>query len=592
MAGLLKSATYGIRRKLLVSFSAVAILLIVALGAFAARVLGAALTRESVYYVGKVVTQLVNHLDSYVEQMKSTLMSVALSADLPPFLEGEGHTAGERHEVFGRINTTMLSAVSTRPYNDVLLIIKDRRYVLSTDPAGTTGELDVDVLESSAFYRDMLRSPASIRVVDTAGLPIPAPPVAGFALALDARGVLPAIPPDSCFLVVTSRRAFFDDLVHNVADDTVDSLVIVDTEGRVIYSSAEGLEGVPLAGSSRIRMGGRAYLVTPSVSRSTGWTVYFLSSDQRIRATEGRIAAAVYLSVALLSAVMLGLSSLISTRITRPLRHLKELMRRVEGDDLSVRAGPGPNDEVGDLHRSFDAMVGRMDRLVNELMRSRILMREAELYALQQQVNPHFLYNALEAVNSLANQGRYQEIRSMVQKMAGIFRYCMGRGPAELVRFSEELQYVRDYLDIQEMRFRDRVRVSYHVERGVLDLATPKFVLQPLVENALRHGLRDETAGGCLCIGAERRDGDLVITVEDDGKGMSDEQIARLHESLSRATEHTLATPGGIGLHSVQARIRLLSRGDHGLRLEHGLQGGTRVTMSLPAMSAPPVVMP
>ncbi len=259
--------------------------------------------------------------------------------------------------------------------------------------------------------------------------------------------------------------------------------------------------------------------------------------------------------------------------LTRPERHLEE-GTAVEHVDIA-----------GAETQSFECGVcGRVasadDR--DARRRSRLLAREAELFALQQQVNPHFLYNALETINSLANQERHDEVRAVVQRMAAIFRYCISRSPHETVRIEEELAHVRDYLAIQEMRFRDRLSVAWDVDPEVLGCQSVKFILQPLVENSLRHGFTDRASGAELAIRGQVVDGNVVLAVEDNGCGIEPARLEELSRSLLEADRRPLESGPSLGLRNVQSRIRLAFGARYGIWLDRRTGGGLRVVVRLP----------
>ena len=376
--------------------------------------------------------------------------------------------------------------------------------------------------------------------------------------------------------------------MRDVADGVVDILLITDPAGHVIQGSSD-LAAAARAPDRRHRVvvGGRTYLVHAVPSRSTGWTVSFLASDERIASGRARLAGTVAGFLAAAAGAILVLSWMLARRVTDPITRLRRLMGRVEADDLAVRAPLGGNDEFGELSRSFNAMVGRMDRMVNELVRSRVLTREAELLALQQQVNPHFLYNTLESINSLAAQQRWEEIRSVVRQMAGIFRYCISRSAHESVRFADELAHVSDYLAIQQVRFGGRIAAAFDVDERIPPLASLKFVLQPLVENAVRHGLADRAEGALISVRGRLDLDEVVLEVEDNGTGIPPDRLAALRRSLEAASEHPLDAGPGLGLHNVHARIRLEFGERYGLSLAAAPGGGTRVTVRLPRREPP-----
>jgi two-component system sensor histidine kinase YesM len=591
---------YGIRFKLFLSYMVLLTLLIVGVGFFYTRQIDTSMTLESEYYLGKISNQLVNHLDFYVDEMKNTMMTVVLEKQYSQFLQESYVDDSQRHANFNSLNNLMLSLVANRSYNDLFLIIRDRNYILSSDSQGSTTYLDDKEFVRSSFFANMKSSGSMVKVVDAPELGHHPSRSYGFAVALDSRAVVIGAKPDNAFIVITSTVDFFDNLVRNVADKVVDLLVIVKPDGGIVYNSAlasaeakpsdlgKTLNAFPKLGSNRITLSNHEYFVQPALSRSTGWNLYFLSSSDRIRLGRDRV---VFGGLALL-ALALALSALaafvISGQITRPITRLMSLMRRVEGDDLTVRAQPGGNDELGNLNRSFNAMITRMDFLVNELMQSKILTHEAELYALQQQINPHFLYNTLETINSLTNQGRRDEVLAIVRKMAGIFRYCIHGGRKLVVRLSEELRYVKDYLDIQLTRFGDRIEVSYEIDPAILELAAVKFILQPLVENSLRHGFALMNTGAKLSLKGSLKEGNVELTVTDNGKGIEAEVLAQLEHTLASVESDPLGNVGHIGLRNVHARLQLQYRQDYGLVVSSSAGKGTTVTLTFPRQEMSP----
>ena len=283
--------------------------------------------------------------------------------------------------------------------------------------------------------------------------------------------------------------------------------------------------------------------------------------------------------VVLLAAASYFLAYRLSQSITRRLYLLNDTMHAVELGDVSARVAPQGRDEIGQLMGSFSNMMGRIDTLMDEKLEQGQQIKALELKALQAQINPHFLYNSLDLINCTAIAHNVPEISRMVNALARFYRLSLSRGK-EVIPLADELKHARLYVEIQNMRFEDRVRTEWDVEPGVEQCPIIKIVLQPIIENAIIHGIFEKPdKTGRLRIAAFRQGQDLVITVEDDGVGMDEEtRLANFSASASSAN-----TKGGYGVRNINERLHLAYGAGHGLFCESEEGRGTRVTIRIPA---------
>lgn len=281
----------------------------------------------------------------------------------------------------------------------------------------------------------------------------------------------------------------------------------------------------------------------------------------------------------LLAAASYFLAYRLSQSITRRLYLLNDTMHAVELGDVSARVAPQGRDEIGQLMGSFSNMMGRIDTLMDEKLEQGQQIKALELKALQAQINPHFLYNSLDLINCTAIAHNVPEISRMVNALARFCRLSLSRGK-EVIPLADELKHARLYVEIQNMRFEDRVRTEWDVESGVEQCPIIKIVLQPIIENAIIHGIFEKPdKTGNLRIAAFRQGADLVITVEDDGVGMDEEtRLANFAASASSAN-----TKGGYGVRNISERLHLAYGAEYGLSCESEIGRGTRVTIRIPA---------
>lgn len=228
---------------------------------------------------------------------------------------------------------------------------------------------------------------------------------------------------------------------------------------------------------------------------------------------------------------------------------------------------------------------------VNEEMYSKNLKMEAELHALQNQINPHFLYNTLEVIRGRALVQNAQDIADMTEALATIFRYNINR-PGDVATLQEEIDNVRNYMLIQNCRFGDRFRFETEiedVEDGILTHVLPVLTLQPLVENAIYHGINERIGGGRIRLKAYLTQRDLLIIISDNGKGMDDVTLQEIHRKLVGASEGLLVEKKtgrgtGIALTNVNQRIKFYFGKEYGLDVKSTLGIGTTITITIPRM--------
>lgn len=228
---------------------------------------------------------------------------------------------------------------------------------------------------------------------------------------------------------------------------------------------------------------------------------------------------------------------------------------------------------------------------VNEEMYSKNLKMEAELHALQNQINPHFLYNTLEVIRGRALVQNAQDIADMTEALATIFRYNINR-PGDVATLQEEIDNVRNYMLIQNCRFGDRFRFETEiedVEDGILTHVLPVLTLQPLVENAIYHGINERINGGRIRLKAYLTQRDLLIIISDNGKGMDDVTLQEIHRKLVGASEglpveKKTGRGTGIALTNVNQRIKFYFGKEYGLDVKSTLGIGTTITITIPRM--------
>lgn len=288
----------------------------------------------------------------------------------------------------------------------------------------------------------------------------------------------------------------------------------------------------------------------------------------------------------------IGISILLSKAITKNIVRLNKSMKKVETGNLEVSLEPLSGDEIGELTRTFNTMVTRLNELVGQEYLERIKRQEAEikqkhaeLCILQNQIDPHFLYNTLDTIRITAALNNDKPVEEMLFILSSFFRLSVYRGE-DNTTVEKEIELIKCYMKIHKFRFRDKIDFYFDIPEEILDYTIPRFILQPIVENSVHHGLELKKGKGVLKIEAAMNDF-LEITISDNGKGMSAEEIDR-HNSMFRDNIGTQSSGDSmtskIGLLNVHQRIALKYGKPYGLELMSNHEGGLTVKIKLPGL--------
>jgi len=275
----------------------------------------------------------------------------------------------------------------------------------------------------------------------------------------------------------------------------------------------------------------------------------------------------------------------LSKRIAGPIVELARSMKGFQEGDLNVRLEVGSRDELGLFAAGFNEMTRRLRELVARVKREQRKKREYELALIHSQMKPHFLYNTLDVIYALAQMGRYKDVQRATKSLADFYRAALSRG-RDRITVEEELRNVRDYLAIQHIRYEDVFTYEIAVDPAIGKAQIPKLTIQPLIENAIYHGLKEKLAYGKLTVEGRREGGSIVIRVRDNGVGMDPDKVRRLllpAEAAADAAGGGAAAGGSYAVRSVNDRIKLTFGRSYGLHIESEPGVGTTVTVTLPA---------
>ena len=399
---------------------------------------------------------------------------------------------------------------------------------------------------------------------------------------------------ESGVLLVDMSFGGIEQICKDVDLSSTGYLYLIDGDGEIIYHPRQQLiyagllEENNLAaagytdGSHQETFGGTRREVTVKTVGYTGWKLVGVVPSENLWDNYGQLVL-FFLFVVLFSVFLLVFVNLrLSEWITAPVKKLDRAVKELEHGSTEVDFDVGGPGEMEHLSHSVRSMVSTMRHLMDDIIEQEEQKRRSELEVLQSQINPHFLYNTLDSVIWMTENGRTDDAVVMLTSLARFFRISLSRG-SSIIPIRDELEHARHYLTIQKMRYKNKFSATITAEDGVESLCTIKLIVQPILENAIYHGMAYADGDGEITVRAFRDGGDVLIEVSDNGPGMPEEVVESLLNPNGPAAAAG-AKGSGIGFRNVHRRIQLTFGADYGLTIFSEPDDGTTVRIRLPAL--------
>ena len=534
-------------------------------------------------YTHTIIQQMNQNIDSYIDYMENIAYLISSSEDVQDYLFDDDIDIEGRYRILNHFDTILDRRSDIRI---VGIIIKNCRLLINDGKKSVNSDLDLNTQE---WYTQALDSPEG--------------PM------LTSSHVQHIISGERPWVITLSRGirdregsgekegVFFIDLNYSAISELCDQSTvgtkgyafILDARGNIVYHPQQQqlynelqTENISLIMDTEddtvlTGTGSNGKLYSISRSDKTGWTVVDCTNVRELL-SKSRQAQSIYvLTAVILVIVALLFSRFMARSITLPIQKLRDSMKKVQEGDFSVSDVVVDSDnEIGSLTKSFDVMTHRIQELMEQNVHEQEEKRKSELKALQSQINPHFLYNTLDSIIWMAEGRKYEEVVLMTASLARLLRQSISNED-EVVPIANEVEYAKGYLTIQKMRYKDKLEFQIDVDPSILHIPLIKLVLQPIIENAIYHGLKYKESKGLLIIKGFMKDGNAVLQVIDDGVGMSEETLAHIYDR-HKVNYHS----NGVGVYNVQKRLKLYYGEDYGITYESAEDKGTTATITIP----------
>ena len=534
-------------------------------------------------YTHTIIQQMNQNIDSYIDYMENIAYLISSNEDVQDYLFDEKIDNEGRYRILNQFQTILDSRSDIR---NVGIISKNGRMLINDGSKSVNQDLDLNTQE---WYATALEKPNG---------PI-----------LTSSHVQHIISGERPWVITLSRGirdrsgsgekegVFFIDLNYSAISGLCDQSTvgtkgyafILDAKGNIVYHpqqqqlynelQTENISLIMDTDEDTVLTGtgndGKLYSI--SRSEKTGWTVVDCTNVKELL-SKSRQAQSVYvLTAIILVIVALLFSRFMARSITLPIQKLRDSMKKVQEGDFSVSdVVVDSKNEIGSLTKSFDVMTHRIHELMEQNVHEQEEKRKSELKALQSQINPHFLYNTLDSIIWMAEGKKNEEVVLMTASLARLLRQSISNED-EVVPIANEVEYARGYLTIQKMRYKDKLEFQIDVDSSILYIPLIKLVLQPIIENAIYHGLKYKESKGLLIVKGFMKDGNAVLQVIDDGVGMDEETLAHIYDK-HKVNYHS----NGVGVYNVQKRLKLYYGEDYGITYTSELGKGTTATITIP----------
>lgn len=532
-------------------------------------------------YVLQLVNQINYDIEYYLKNIESTLITIKSNEDIYNFFSSTNPGVMSESLISNKLNDYLVSRQDAANIflvkSDGSIIVNDGNFTLKNDvpyksESWYTQTIADDFMKlSNSHIQNLIIDrykwvvSCSTRIMDE-----------------DTNEFLGVIMIDLNFNLI-------DDMLNNLSLGDKGYMFIIDEQGEIIYHPKHELiysgirnEAINLIQNSKDGFVStvednrkKNYIV--STSKYSGWKVVGAVYEDEINPYESVTKQIYTLMVCLSLALAILISIIISRNFLYPIKDLRDAMSRFKHGDLDTVVAVKQENEFGELADSFNDMTKRIKNLVITNKQAEHAKRKFELKSLQDQINPHFLYNTLDSIVWMAEAEMNQEVVEMTDSLAKLFRISINRG-SEFVTIAQELEHIESYLKIQKLRYGYKLNYNIQADLSLLHCRIIKIIIQPIVENAIYHGIKKLATPGMISINVKDINNNITIIISDNGVGMESEVVKKLLDS----NVHSSASKGGIGVNNVDQRIKLYYGKKYGVTIESVVFEGTTVTLSIP----------
>lgn len=575
----------SIRSTVFVTASSLVLAAIIIVVAFSLRYTKSSIYENSSLYTQTIVRQMNQNIDSYITYMENIASIISESEDAQSFLFGKENIAEHRKRLVDQFGIIINGREDIR---NIGIVRKDGRALFNDGTQERNVNLD---LGTQQWYQSAISSEKN-SVITSSHVQHIIKNERPWVITL-SRSIEDGTGKN------TEKGVVFIDLNYSAISELCDQnsigeksyIYILNQDGNIVYHPQQQqlynelqTENTELALNADtdaepviFGSGTNSRVYTFSKSEKTGWTVVgCMNMDELTK--NSRQGQLFYVATAvILIIVALLFSGYISRAISQPIQKLRDSMAKVQEGDFQATVMEVPEqNEIGSLTQSFNVMIQQIEELMEQNRMEQEEKRKSELKALQSQINPHFLYNTLDSIIWMAEGKKNEEVVLMTSSLAKFLRQSISNED-QLVPIAQEVEYVRSYLTIQKMRYKNKLEYEIYLENSIKSCQIVKLVLQPIIENAIYHGIKYKESKGLVTVRGCEKAGCVVLEVADNGVGMDEQTLEHIFE------RHKVNyRSNGVGVYNVQKRLKLYFGNDYGITYQSKKGVGTKAVITIP----------
>lgn len=567
-------------------FTAVAILVLSAVlivTAVSVKYTDSAIFENSVLYTQTITKQINQNIDSYITYMDNIVSVISGSEDAQYYLFRESSDRGHEKRLLEQFRIILKGRSDIK---NIGLVCDEGNSLFNMGYQTENPDLDLSTQE---WYKKAVESRGE-SILTSSHVQHVIEGERPWVITM-SRGIANLVGSRA------SKGAVFIDLNYSAISELCDQnsigdkgyVFIVDQDGNIVYHpqqqqlynelQTENIDAVMNAKTDTVTVGKGEHEKIYTISRSekTGWTVVGCMNVAELLKGSRQAQRVYVVCAAGLIVLALILSRLLARNITYPIQRLRDSMKKVQtGEFPAIDLEVSSENEIGSLTKSFNVMTHRIQELMAQNIHEQEQKRKSELKALQSQINPHFLYNTLDSIIWMAEGKKNEEVVLMTASLARLLRQSISNED-ELVSIGQEAEYARSYLTIQKMRYKDKLEFQIDISPAIFGVKIIKLVLQPIIENAIYHGLKYKDSKGFLIVRGYQEGEKAVLEVEDNGVGMDEETLSHIFEK-HKVNYHS----NGVGVYNVQKRLKLYYGEEYGIVYKSKKNEGTRAVITIP----------
>lgn len=592
-----------LKTQLIASFLFMTLLIVSVIAALVYSSVMSILKKQSEELVTRQFRQAEYNIDNFRDQLEKLAGLLAINKDVQNFINMPDGAVGSARIVAAKDTIKALDDIlGAYPYVYEVSLYCSGGEALSDSATGSWYRQDAQGI--SPFYSSVLYQRIKEKMLGFIWSSQPDSAMFGLADEAPEGNPLPFMTVvrnvnvlgranRSAVLAISVKQSEFGSIYNSENSTVSNTQYLIDDQGYMVSNSdpsqigkrealADHIDLTRTNGSFSMEIGGHSKQITYYQIKNTGWILVnetpeteFTRNIMILRRLIG-----IMLGVALVLALLLSVYWIY--RVTRPFNHLVYAMREMEKGNLGIMLDETPSTELGLIGRRFNKMSMSIEELISENRTIEAQKRKLEMEALQSQINPHFLYNALNTIKWTAMVRKEHSIVDSITTLGNMLR-SIYKERSLTTSLQEEMAYIENYLKIMNARYGEGVKISVSVPEELLACQIIRFILQPIVENAFIHGMQSKSYNGSIEIAAREEDGVLLIAVKDNGCGISPETLAAIRKTLRYAGSESEGG-GSIGLFNVHRRIQMQYGPDYGLSIESRENEGAEVTLRLPIL--------